>query len=71
MRADTVPNHPIRVDRASGLCACWSPTRWLGEGSTGMANAERVKDAAEAGRSGYLLVHDLKEVATSVEGAMA
>ena len=35
-----------------------------------MANAERVKDAAEAGRSGYLLVCDLEEVATSVEGAM-
>jgi hypothetical protein len=25
---------------------------WLGEGSTGMANAERVKDAAEADRYG-------------------
>ena len=36
----------------------------------GMANAERVKDAAEAGRSGYLLVYDVKEVVTSVEGAM-
>jgi len=35
-----------------------------------MANAERVKDAAEAGRSGYLLVYNLKEVTTSVEGAM-
>ena len=50
--------------------ACWSPPRRLGEGSTGMANAERVKDAAEAGRSGYLLVYNLKEVTTSVEGAM-
>jgi hypothetical protein len=50
--------------------ACWSPPRRLGEGSTGMANAERAKDAAEAGRSGYLLVYDLKEVATSMEGAM-
>ena len=50
--------------------ACWSPTRWLGEGSMGMANAERVKDAAEARRPGYLLVYDLNEVATSVEGAM-
>jgi hypothetical protein len=36
-----------------------------------MAKAERVKDAAEAGRSGYLLVYHLTEVATSVEGAMA
>ena len=36
-----------------------------------MANAERVKDAAEADRSGSLLVGDLDEVATSVEGAMA
>ena len=36
-----------------------------------MANAERVKDAAEADRSGSLLVDDLDEVATSVEGAMA
>jgi hypothetical protein len=27
--------------------------RWLGEGSTVVANAERVKDAAEASRSGY------------------
>jgi len=34
------------------LGACWSPTRWLGEGSTVMANAERVKDAAEAYRYG-------------------
>ena len=37
----------------------------------GDGEPERVKDAAEAGRSGYLLVYDLKEVATSVEGAMA
>jgi hypothetical protein len=36
-----------------------------------MANAERVKDAAEAYRYGYLLVYDLEEVANSVEGAMA
>ena len=36
-----------------------------------MANAERVKDAAEAYRSGYLLVYDVNEVATGVEGAMA
>jgi hypothetical protein len=36
-----------------------------------MANAERVKDTAEADRSGSLLVYDLDEVATSVEGAMA
>jgi hypothetical protein len=71
MRADTVPNHPIRVDRASGLCACWSPTRWLGEGSTVVANAERVKDATEAYRYGDLLVYNLKEVANRVEGEMA
>ena len=45
--------------------------RWLGEGSTVVANAERAKDAAEAYRSGDPLVYDLKEVATSVEGAMA
>jgi hypothetical protein len=37
----------------------------------GMANAERVKDAAEAYRSGYLLVYDLEEVTDRVEGAMA
>jgi hypothetical protein len=36
------------VDRAPGMGACWSPTRWLGEGSTVVVNAERVKDAAEA-----------------------
>jgi hypothetical protein len=36
-----------------------------------MANAERAKAAAEAYRSGYLLVYDLKEVANRVEGAMA
>ena len=36
-----------------------------------MANAERVKDAAEAYRSSYLLVYDLNEVANRVEGAMA
>jgi hypothetical protein len=36
-----------------------------------VANAERVKDAAEAYRYGYLLVYDLNEVATRVEGAMA
>ena len=71
MRADTGPNHPIRVDRASGLGACWSPTRWLGEGSTVVANAERAKDAAEAYRYGDPLVYDLKEVANRVEGAMA
>jgi hypothetical protein len=53
------------------LGACWSPTRWLGEGSTVVANAERVKDAAEAYRSGDPLVYDLKEVANRVEGAMA
>jgi hypothetical protein len=35
------------------LGACWSPTRWLGEGSTVTANAERVKDAAEAYHYGY------------------
>jgi hypothetical protein len=35
------------------LGACWSPTRWLGEGSTVMANAERVKAAAEAYRYGF------------------
>jgi hypothetical protein len=35
------------------LGACWSPTRWLGKGSMVMANAERVKDAAEAYRYGY------------------
>jgi hypothetical protein len=58
-------------DRAPGLGACWSPTRWLGEGSTVVANAERAKDAAEANRSGYLLVYDLNEVANRVEGAMA
>ena len=45
--------------------------RWLGEGRTVVANAERAKDAAEACRSGYLLVYDLKEVANRVEGAMA
>jgi hypothetical protein len=45
--------------------------RWLGEGSTVVANAERVKDAAEASRSGDPLVYDLKEVANRVEGAMA
>jgi hypothetical protein len=45
--------------------------RWLGEGSTGMANAERAKDAAEAYRSGDLLVYDLKEVTNRVGGAMA
>jgi hypothetical protein len=32
-----------------------------------MANAERAKDAAEAYRSGYLLVFDLNEVANRVE----
>ena len=36
-----------------------------------MAKAERVKDAAEAYRYGYLLVYDLEEVANRVEGAMA
>jgi hypothetical protein len=36
-----------------------------------MANAERVKDAAEADRSGDPLVYNLDEVATSVEGAIA
>jgi len=36
-----------------------------------MANAERVKDAAEAYRYGYRLGYDLDEVANSVEGAMA
>jgi hypothetical protein len=36
-----------------------------------MANAERVKDAAEAYRYGYLLVCDLEEVANRGEGAMA
>jgi hypothetical protein len=45
--------------------------RWLGEGSTVVANAECVKDAAEAYRSSYLLVYDLNEVANRVEGAMA
>jgi hypothetical protein len=45
--------------------------RWLGEGSTVMANAERAKDAAEADRYGYLLAYDLDEVATSVAGATA
>ena len=36
-----------------------------------MANAERVKDAAEASGSGDPLVYDLKEVTNRVEGAMA
>jgi hypothetical protein len=36
-----------------------------------MANAERVKDAAEAYRYGYPLAYDREEVANSVEGAMA
>jgi hypothetical protein len=45
--------------------------RWLGEGGTVVANAERAKDAAAAYRSGYLLVYDLNEVANRVEGAMA
>ena len=36
-----------------------------------MANAERTKDAAEAYRSGDPQVYDLKEVTSSVEGAMA
>jgi hypothetical protein len=45
--------------------------RWLGEGSTVVANAERAKDAAEAYRYGYLLAYDLNEVATRLEGAMA
>jgi hypothetical protein len=40
-------------DRVPGLGACWSRPRWLGEGSTVVANAERVKDAAEAYRYGY------------------
>jgi hypothetical protein len=48
-----------------GLCACWVATALAGEGSTVMANAERVKVAAEADRSGSLLVDDLDEVATS------
>jgi hypothetical protein len=61
----------MRVDRAPGLCACWSPTRWLGERSTVVANAERAKDAAEAYRYGDPLVYDLKEVANRVESAMA
>ena len=34
-------------------------------------NAARTKDAAEADRSGCLLVDDLKAVANRVEGAMA
>jgi hypothetical protein len=34
--------------------------RWLGEGSTVVANAERAKDAAEAYSSGDPLVYDLK-----------
>jgi hypothetical protein len=42
-----------------------------GNGSTVMANAERVKGAAEAYGSGYLLVHDREEVTNHVEGAMA
>ena len=71
LSADTAPNHPMRVDRPPGLGACWSPTRWLGEGSTVVANAEQAKDAAEADRSGDPLVYDLKEVANRVEGAMA
>ena len=58
-------------DRVPGLGACWSRPRWLGEGSTVVANAERVKDAAEAYRSGDLLVYDVNEVANRVEGAMA
>jgi hypothetical protein len=58
-------------DRTPRLGACWSPTRWLGEGSTVMANAERTKDAAEAYRSGDPQVYDVKEVANRVEGAMA
>jgi hypothetical protein len=37
----------------------------LGEGSTVVANAERVKDAAEAYRYGYLLVYDLKRSPTA------
>jgi hypothetical protein len=45
--------------------------RWLGEGSTVVANAERAKDAAEAYRSGDPLVYNLNEVANHVEGAMA
>jgi hypothetical protein len=36
-----------------------------------VASAERVKDAAEAYRSGYLLVYVLGEVVNRVEGAMA
>jgi hypothetical protein len=40
-------------DSTLRLGTCWLPTRWLGEGSTVMANAERVKDAAEAYRYGY------------------
>jgi hypothetical protein len=35
-----------------------------------MANAERVKDAAEAYRYGYLLVYDLEEITNRAEGAM-
>jgi hypothetical protein len=53
------------------LGACWSPTRWLGEGSTVTANAERTKDAAEAYHPGDPQVYDLKEVANRVEGVMA
>jgi hypothetical protein len=54
MRADTAPNHPdAGEDRAPRFGACWSPTRWLGEGSTVRANAERIRDAAEAYRYGY------------------
>jgi hypothetical protein len=40
---------------------------WLGEGSTVMANAERVKGTAEAYRYGSLLGCDLEEVTDSVE----
>jgi hypothetical protein len=36
-----------------------------------MANAERVKDTAEADRSGSPLAYDLDEVANRVEGGMA
>jgi hypothetical protein len=72
MRADTAPNHPLRVRTAHpGWAHAGRRRAGWAKGARSLANAERAKDAAEAYRSGYLLVYDVNEVATGVEGAMA
>ena len=65
-------NHPMRVRTAHpGWAHAGRQRAGWAKGARSWRTPSVAKDAAEAYRSGFPLVYDVKEVATGVEGAMA